>query len=100
MRKGSFSHSFLTLAVKRFEGDGAALGIARLLYYFSEIYPRHRLESLAGTRRSLPMKLSQSWPAYAATRDVTVRRLITVTIPLRARNGSLPYVMVCSTSIS
>jgi hypothetical protein len=44
--------------------------------------------------------LTQSWPAYAAARDFTVRHLITVTIPLRARNGSLPYVMVCSTSIS
>jgi hypothetical protein len=54
----------------------------------------------ARTRPSLPMKLSQSWPAYAAIRDVTVRRLLTVTIPLRARGGSLPYVMVCPTSIS
>jgi hypothetical protein len=33
------------LAVKRFEGDGAAVDVARRGCYFSEIYPRHRLES-------------------------------------------------------
>jgi hypothetical protein len=32
VRKGSFSHNFLTLAVKRFEGDGAAVDVARLLF--------------------------------------------------------------------
>jgi hypothetical protein len=50
VREWSFSHNFLTLAVKRFGGDGAAVGVARLLISLRST-PRHRLE--AGENRSL-----------------------------------------------
>jgi hypothetical protein len=73
VRIGSFSLNFLTLAVNRFE-ETVPPWVLRGCY-FPEIYRAPSAGKQTRTRRSLPMELSKRRPAYALTRDATIRLL-------------------------